>query len=132
AGTVEQGAQYFGPVLRGEMGGLALTEWAHGSDLARGACRASPIDEAGASADEATAAAFVLRGEKSPTNNGAVAANLVVLARTADGEDAFAHTLFLVPRSAEGVCPVPRFDSLGYRTMDLSGVALRGVRLPRS
>lgn len=131
AGSREQRARYFGPVLKGEMGGLGLSEWEHGSDLVSGACRAAPVDAEGNAASEKDAVAFVLDGTKSPTNNGSVGANVVVLARTSDGDDAFAHTLFLVPRGTPGMLAVPRFDSLGYRTMDLSGVALKGARLGR-
>lgn len=128
AGTAAQRAQLFGPILAGEMAGLALSEWEHGSDLLGGSCRAEPADGAA----EADASAFVLRGEKSPTNNGSRGANVVVLARTSDAKDASSHTLFLLSRGTPGLEPHRRYDSLGYRTMDLSGVRLEGARVPRT
>lgn len=131
AGTPAQRAQYFGPVRRGAMGGLALSEWAFGSDLLAGACAARPTAADGSPAHERAAVLFVLEGDKAPTNNGTVAENLVVLARTSDARDASSHTLFLVARGTPGLSPGPRFDSLGYRRMDLSGVSLRGARVSR-
>lgn len=132
AGTQEQLAQYFEPVRRGEMGGLALTEWKHGSDLLAGEARATPRDEHGRAVTLAEATHFMLSGEKSPTNNGTRGANVVVLARTSEDADAFTHTLFLVPRDAVGVLPGRKFSPMGFRNMDLSGVGLSGVTLPAS
>lgn len=133
AGTPAQRARFFADVLAGEMGGLALSEWEHGSDLLAGVCRARPVDDAGADTSEGSATGFILDGEKGPTNNGSIAANLVVLARTREGgePDASSHSLFFVPRGTPGLGPRARFASLGYRSMDLSGAVFTGARLGR-
>lgn len=132
AGTDAQLADYFDPVRRGEMGGLALTEWAHGSDLLAGEARAAPLDERGEPAPLDRATHFSLTGVKSPTNNGTRGARVVVLARTSDDDGAFTHSLFVVPREATGLGAVEPFRPMGFRNMDLSGVRLEGVVLPAS
>jgi alkylation response protein AidB-like acyl-CoA dehydrogenase len=96
AGDAAQRAQYFGALLAGEMGGLALSEWDHGSDLlAIGTC-AEPLDATGASCAPKDAARFRVSGTKSPVNNGTRGANVVVLARTGAVGDPFGASLFLV------------------------------------
>ncbi len=134
AGSAEQRARYFGPLLAGEMGGLALSEWEHGSDLLGIATRAVGEDEGGAECPPEQAVAFRLSGEKAPINNATRGRNLVVLARTSPGKgpDPFALSLFLIPADAEGLTPLPRFPSIGYRTMDLSGIRMEGARVPAS
>ncbi len=119
AATREQAGPFYRAILAGEMAGFALSEWAHGSDLAGNEARARKDGDD-----------FVLDGAKAPTNNGTRGAFVVVLARTSEDESPFNQTLFLVPRSAPGLGVHPRFASLGYRSMDLSGVVMNGVRLP--
>lgn len=119
AATADQAAPFYRAILAGEMAGFALSEWAHGSDLAGNETRA-----------RADGDAFVLDGTKGPTNNGTRGAFVVVLARTSDDDSPFSQTLFLVPRGVPGLGVHPRFASLGYRSMDLSGVVMNGVRLP--
>jgi alkylation response protein AidB-like acyl-CoA dehydrogenase len=121
AATREQAEPFFRALARGEMAGFALSEWAHGSDLAGNDARASKDGDG-----------FVLEGTKAPTNNGTRGAFVVVLARTSDDDSPFSQTLFLVARGAPGLGEHPRFPSLGYRSMDLSGVVMRGVRVPAS
>jgi alkylation response protein AidB-like acyl-CoA dehydrogenase len=132
AGDASHRAAYFGPLGRGDMGGLGLTEWAHGSDLLAGEATATPIDAAGNPASAETATHFRLDGAKAPINNGSRGACLVLLARTGGDDPAFAHSLFVVPRDTPGLLPHPPFDTLGHRSMDLSGALLRGAVLPRS
>jgi alkylation response protein AidB-like acyl-CoA dehydrogenase len=131
AGDAAQRAQYFGALLRGEMGALALSEWDHGSDLLAIDARAEPLDAKGAPCAAKDATGFRLFGTKSPANNAARGANTVVLARTGAVGDPFGASLFLVARATPGVKSVPRFESVGFRSMDLSGVALDGVEVPR-
>jgi alkylation response protein AidB-like acyl-CoA dehydrogenase len=121
AATAEQAAPFYAAILRGEMAGFALSEWDHGSDLAANEARAAAEGDG-----------FVLRGTKAPTNNGTRGAFVVVLVRTSDEDSPFAHSLFLLDRATIGGAIHPRFDSLGYRSMDLSGVVLDGVRAPAS
>lgn len=141
AGDSGHRAAYFAPLLRGEVGGLGLTEWAHGSDLLAGETTATPIDAAGATVPDAAATHFRLAGAKAPINNGTRGACLVLLARTRGGADAPApsllelartQSLFLLPRATPGLAPHPRFTTIGHRNMDLSGAVLRDVVVPRS
>jgi alkylation response protein AidB-like acyl-CoA dehydrogenase len=131
AGNGAQRAQYFSALLNGEMGALALSEWEHGSDLLAIDARAEPLDAKGAPCAAKDAVGFRLFGTKSPANNGSRGANVVVLARTGAVGDPFGASLFLVARATPGVKSVPRFDSVGFRSMDLSGVALDGAEVPR-
>lgn len=121
-GDAAQRAAYFGALLRGEMGGLALSEWAHGSDLLANEVTAVPVDDA--------ATGYRLTGTKGPINNGGRGAYVVVLARTDRADHVFSHTLFLVPRGTPGYEAGPKFASLGYRCMDLTRVRLEGAVVP--
>jgi alkylation response protein AidB-like acyl-CoA dehydrogenase len=132
AGSAAHRTAYFTPLARGEMGGLGLTEWAHGSDLLAGDARADPIDAAGRPATLEAATHFRLEGTKAPINNGTRAACLVLLARTGGDDPMFAHSLFVVPRETPGLEPHARFATLGHRCMDLSGAVLRGAVVPRA
>jgi alkylation response protein AidB-like acyl-CoA dehydrogenase len=132
AGDAAQRSAYFGPIARGEMGGLGLTEWAHGSDVLAGEVVAAPIDASGNPVAIEAATHFRLDGDKAPINNGTRGANLVLLARTGGDDPAFAHSLFLVPRGTAGLQPHPPFATMGHRCMDLSGAVLRGAVLPRA
>lgn len=121
AATPEQAAPFYRALLAGQMAAFALSEWAHGSDLAGNEARARRDGDA-----------FVLDGTKAPTNNGTRGAFVIVLARTSDDDSPFSQTLFLVPRETPGLGEHPRFPSLGYRSMDLSGIVMAGMRLPES
>jgi alkylation response protein AidB-like acyl-CoA dehydrogenase len=131
AGDAAHRAQYFAPLLRGEMGGFGLSEWAHGSDLLAIAAVAEPLDARGAPCAMADAARFRLNGTKSPVNNGTRGANVVVLVRTGESGDPFGYSLFLVPRETPGVLPGPKYAPLGFRCMDLSGITLDRAELPK-
>jgi alkylation response protein AidB-like acyl-CoA dehydrogenase len=120
AATEAQAGPFFRAILDGEMAAFALSEWAHGSDLASNEARAV-LD----------ADAFVLRGAKAPTNNGTRGAFVVALLRTSDDPSPFGHTLFLLARPLERLLPHERFASMGHRSMDLSGIILDGARVPR-
>jgi alkylation response protein AidB-like acyl-CoA dehydrogenase len=132
AGDRAQRAEYFRALLRGQMGALALSEWDHGSDLLAIEARAEPLDESGAPCGVKEAARFRLFGTKSPANNASRGANVVVLARTGAVGDPFGASLFLVGRDTPGVRRMPRFETLGFRSMDLSGIALDGAEVPRA
>ncbi len=121
AGSEAQQRQYFEPVRRGAMGGLALSEWAIGSDL--NACATQAVSDG--------RGGFVIDGEKAPINNGAGGANVVILARTHDAADAFSTSLFLLAREQAGLEPHPRVPWIGTKSMDLSGAVLRRAHVPR-
>ncbi len=126
AGTSAQRARFFAMLREGEMAALALSEMAHGSDLLGGTCRARPLQEG------SIVPFFVFDGEKAPANNATVAKEVVVLARTSDLDGATSHSLFLVPRDTDGVTPLKKLPSLGYRSMDLSGIRFDKAKLPTS
>jgi alkylation response protein AidB-like acyl-CoA dehydrogenase len=132
AGDALHRATYFAPLVRGEMGGLGLTEWAHGSDLLAGEATATPVDANGDGASAEAATDFRLDGTKAPINNGSRAACLVLLARTGGDDPSFSHSLFVVPRDTPGLAARARFETLGHRSMDLSGAVLDGALLPRA
>jgi alkylation response protein AidB-like acyl-CoA dehydrogenase len=132
AGSEAHLEQYFEPILRGEVGGLGLTEWAHGSDVLAGETTATPIDAAGSPTTIERATHFRLQGAKSPINNGTRGANLVLLARIGERGDPFGHALFLVARETPGLAPHAPFAPVGFRNMDLSGALLDGVVVPRA
>jgi len=132
AGDAPQRAQYFGALLRGEMGGLGLSEWDRGSDLLAIDTRAESLDAQGRLCAVEDAVRFRLFGTKSPVNNGVRGANVVVLARTGAAGDPFGASLFLVPRGSQGVKNGPTYAPMGFRGMDLSGITLDGAELPRS
>ena len=132
AGEAHHRATYFAALGRGQMGGLGLTEWAHGSDILAGEVTAAPIDESGAPASLERATHFRLDGIKAPINNGTDGACLVILARTGAGDEAFAHSLFFLARPMPGLEPHTRFATLGHRAMDLGGAVLRGAIVPRA
>ncbi len=121
AGNSDQQTAYFGALLRGEVGGLALSEWEHGSDLLSNECVATQSDDH-----------FVLRGVKGPINNGTRGAYVVVLARTGEQSDASGQTLFLLDRNTKGLEGELPFSSIGYRNMDLARVTLNDARVPAS
>src|SRR5262249_19111251 len=107
AGNPEQRSRFFGRFRCGEMAGLGLSEWDHGSDLAAIEPVAEPLDEGGRTAPPESATHFRLRGAKAPINNGSRGGAVVVLARVAGvpGDPAFAMSLFLLERETPGLEP---------------------------
>jgi len=116
SGSEAQRAAYFGALRRGELGGLALSEPDHGSDLLSNECSATPRD-----------GGFRITGVKGPVNNGSVGAFLVVLARTSPEIDPFAHSLFLVARDDPGSIVATRLPTVGHRNIDLATVRFDDV-----
>jgi alkylation response protein AidB-like acyl-CoA dehydrogenase len=121
AGNRNQQQAYFGALLRGEIGALALSEWDRGSDLLNNECVATREGDS-----------FVLRGVKGPINGGSLGSYVIVLARTRDPSDASSQTLFLLDRRTEGISADHPFPSIGYRNMDLARVTLNDVHVPAS
>jgi alkylation response protein AidB-like acyl-CoA dehydrogenase len=130
AATKQQAEKPFRAVLRGEMAGLALTEWKHGSDLAANEATATGLDASGRPTSVATAERFRLSGRKAPANNGSRGVFVIALLRTG-AEPPFSDTLFLIDRNTPGVAPHPRFPSIGYRSMDLSGIVFEDAIVGR-
>lgn len=127
AGTAEQRERVFSRMREGASAALLLSEWDHGSDLARIETRAEPVD-----------GGFRLRGEKHLINGGREAGILVTLARTGEANEApspFAATtglsLFLVERERTEVESVAPRRTLPVPAADISGVRFDGTRVGR-
>lgn len=74
---------------------------------------------------------YVLNGRKEYSSNARHASYVIVVARTAPpGSRSDALSWFLVPTDLSGVAIGKRWQTLGLRSMDLSPVELRGVRIP--
>jgi alkylation response protein AidB-like acyl-CoA dehydrogenase len=109
-------------VLRGERVALALTERAHGSDLAASDTFA-----------ERTPAGFVVSGEKWLINNARRGESLSLLARTRGASGPLSCSLFLVEkRRVPGgrLRALPKIRTHGIRGADISGVRLDRCPLP--
>lgn len=112
-GTAEQQGRVARIISGGGRGALALTERAHGSDLAACEVTARPVD-----------GGYRLSGEKWLINNGATASFHTVLARTneAGGPGALSLVLVEAARAPLGTFePLPKIHTLGVRGADISG-----------
>ncbi len=111
-------------ILRGELDGLALTEEAHGADIAASEVLARPLPDGG----------YELTGNKWLINNGSRSWGLAVLAAVPI-DDRRELGLFLVEKSAvrEGsyACQ-PKLRSLGVRGLDLCEIRFERCVIPAS
>ena len=105
-----------GPVITS----FAASERAAGSDLLQVETRA-----------ERDGDVYVLSGRKEYSSNLRHASQVIVVARTAKdpGRSTDGLSWFLVPTDATGVTIGDRWETLGMRSMDLSPLELRGVRV---
>jgi len=112
AGDANQKRFIADALANGEGGALALTERAHGSDIASTETSAT-VDGAG----------YRLDGEKWAINNAARGRYLAVLARTDEDGGPRGFSLFLVDTLAvhESSPPLPKLRTLGVRGADISG-----------
>jgi alkylation response protein AidB-like acyl-CoA dehydrogenase len=104
-------------LLAGELGCLALTEEAHGSDLL-----ATEVEA------RRCAGGFELHGRKWLINNGTLGTTASVLVRT--GPSARDLSLIALDKAAlpaDTLRPVPKVRTLGIRGADISGLDLRGA-----
>lgn len=107
-------------VRAGGLGACAISERAHGSDLARNECRALRQGDR-----------FLIRGEKWPIGNATRGEVVTLLARTS----ASAFSLLLLDKAelpAAGWRPLPAVDTVGLRGHDLSGLAFDDCPVPAS
>lgn len=111
AGSPEQRQLLAGRLIDGALGCLALTEEAHGSDLAAGEVCAARVGEA-----------WFLDGTKWCVNNATLGETLTVLARTDPEGGPRGFSVFLVEKDgASGIKPIPRLHTHGIRGADISG-----------
>jgi len=122
AGGVEQKARLARSLLSGGAGCLALTEEAHGSDLAGGEVAARPAPGGG----------FALDGTKWCINNATRGDYLSLLARTDPAGGLHGFSVFFVEkgRVPRGLSPIPRLRTHGLRGADISGMAFERAELP--
>ncbi len=120
-GTEGQKRRFLPQVATGEKGlaALALTEPQAGSDLRGIQTRA-----------ERDGDHWVLRGQKMWITNAAVAAYIVVLARTAEGRGSKAFTMFIVPTDTPGLTIMPPEKKMGLGTSHSHALMFEDVRIP--
>ena len=121
-GNLAQREQLAARLLRGAAGCLALTEEAHGSDLAG--------DELSATAD---GDGWHLDGSKWCINNASRGETLTVLARTDPAGGPRGFSLFLVEKNAvsSGLRAAPRLRTHGIRGADISGAIFERAAVSR-
>lgn len=115
-------------LLAGHAGALALTEEAHGSDLAGGEVRARLGD---------VGQPLTLSGEKWCINNATRGRSLTVLARTDPEGGPRGFSLLFVDKDVlaraghlERCVPLPKLRTLGVRAADISGARFNDLPVP--
>ena len=122
AGTEEQKRQYLPRCARGAISAFLLTEPDVGSDPARLATTATPVDGG---------AAYLLDGVKLWTTNGVVAELLVVMARVPATEGQRGGiTTFIVEADSPGITVERRNAFMGLRGIENGVTRFQQVRVP--
>ncbi len=123
AGTEEQKQAFLPRCAAGAVSAFLLTEPDVGSDPARLACAATPIEDG---------AAYLLDGVKLWTTNGVVAELLVVMARVprSDGHRG-GVSAFVVEADSPGITVERRNAFMGLRGIENGLTRLHQVRVPR-
>ncbi|MBI4226757.1 MAG: acyl-CoA dehydrogenase family protein [Candidatus Omnitrophica bacterium] len=125
-GTDAQKRQYLPRLARGAVSAFALTEPDVGSDPAKMATTATPVDGG---------AAFLLNGDKLWCTNGPVAELLVVMAKTPDrtigGKTRQQITAFIVEGNSPGIEVVHRCQFMGIRGIQNGLLRFTNVRVPK-
>lgn len=117
-GTDEQKEKYLPRCAKGAISAFALTEPDVGSDPARVATTATPIEGG---------AAYRIDGVKLWCTNGTVAEYIVVMARDPETDRISA---FVVPADLEGVEITHRCRFMGLSALENGLITFRGVRIP--
>jgi len=125
-GTEAQKQKYLPRVARGEISAFALTESGVGSDPAKMATIAEPVEDG---------KFFEITGEKLWCTNGTRAGVIVVMARTPSivvrGREKPQVTAFIVEMNTPGVEVVRRCRFMGLRSLYNAVVRFDKVRVPR-
>ena len=125
-GTEEQKRKYLPRVAKGEISAFALTESGVGSDPAKMATTAEPMDGGGA---------FLINGEKLWCTNGTRAGVIVVMAKTPSivvkGREKPQVTAFIVEMDTPGVEVAHRCHFMGLRSLYNAVVRFKDVRVPK-
>lgn len=132
AGSAQQCARWFKRVHEGDLAGIALTEAAHGSDLAANETVARRVRALSGDTPEYVAddsfTHYELTGTKHTINNGSRAGFLIVMARTTESAragamaDSTAHSLVVVDMRARHGMSFERRHTHGFRSVDISNV----------
>ena len=125
-GTEEQKRKYLPRVAKGEISAFALTESGVGSDPAKMATTAEPVDGG---------EAFLINGEKLWCTNGTKAGVIVVMAKTPSitvkGREKPQVTAFIVEMDTPGVEVAHRCHFMGLRSLYNAVVRFDNVRIPK-
>ncbi len=125
-GTEEQKKKYLPRLAKGEISAFALTAIDVGSDPAKMATTAVPVDGG---------SAYLLNGQKLWCTNGPVADMIVVMAQTPErvigGKSRKQITAFIVERKMAGVELVHRCQFMGIRGIQNGLLKLTSVRVPK-
>jgi len=125
-GTEEQKKKYLPLFSKGAISAFALTEPDVGSDPAKMATTAEPVDGG---------ACYVINGEKLWCTNGPVADVLVVMAQTParviGGKPRKQITAFIVERKTPGIEVVHRCDFMGLKGIQNGLLKFTNVRVPK-
>jgi alkylation response protein AidB-like acyl-CoA dehydrogenase len=121
AGSEPQRSNLARRVLAGEYVALALTEEAHGSDLAASACAARKVHNQ-----------YLLSGSKWLVNNATRGSVLCLLARTHPRGGPLGTSLFYIEKELldpHALAPLPKIKTHGIRGIDISGLHLEHATL---
>ena len=125
-GTDEQKQKYLPRLARGEISAFALTEPDVGSDPARMATTATPVEDG---------AAYLINGQKLWCTNGPVADLMVVMAktpgRTIGGKVRQQITAFIVEKEMPGIKTIHRCRFMGIRAIQNGLITFTNVRVPK-
>lgn len=125
-GTEEQKQKYLPMFSKGAISAFALTEPDVGSDPAKMATTATPVDGG---------AAYLITGEKLWCTNGPVADVLVVMAQTpprmVGGKPRKQITAFIVEKGTPGMEVVHRCDFMGLKGIQNGLLKFTNVRVPK-
>lgn len=122
AGTAEQRANIAQRILKHEYIALALTEEAHGGDLAASECTARKIHNH-----------YLLFGPKWLINNATRSTALCVLAKTHARGGPLGVSLFYVEKDRlepQSFHHLPKIQTHGVRNIDMSGLSFENATLP--
>jgi len=119
-GTEEQKKRFLPPLASGErLGAFAVTEAQAGSDVSGIQTRA-----------ERKGDAYVLNGSKVFITNGSHADQVIVAARTKDGDPHDSISLFVVERKTSGYEVGGHEEKLGLRSSDTARISFTDMRVP--
>jgi len=125
-GTEEQKKKYLPRLAKGEVSAFALTEIDVGSDPAKMATTATPVDGG---------ASYIINGQKLWCTNGPVADVIVVMAQTPEraigGKPRKQITAFIVEKNMPGVEVVHRCMFMGLKGIQNGLLKFTNVRVPK-